>query len=72
MGDPRSTLQGNKDASCANFTADAMLARTSKTYDRTGIAASICRHGNIWNVLNMATGWLSPFVQTGGGLCIGQ
>lgn len=56
LEEPATRLPGERSTSCADFSADSMLARTSKMYDRTGILGGFCRHGSLIVVLNMLTG----------------
>lgn len=41
---------------CSDFRADTVVARTSKTYDKTGVSGMFCRHGIVLALLNMTTG----------------
>eukprot|EP00889_Picochlorum_renovo_P006410 jgi/Picre1/33440/NNA_008764.t1 len=41
-----------RSLSCADFSADSMVARASNQYDRSGISGLFCRHGVILALLN--------------------
>ncbi|KAI8114356.1 hypothetical protein M9434_002482 [Picochlorum sp. BPE23] len=55
LNDPATKATRNSSLSCADFSADSMVARASNQYDRSGISGLFCRHGVIIALLNMFT-----------------
>lgn len=56
LNDPATKATRSSSLSCADFSADSMVARASNQYDRSGISGLFCRHGVILALLNMFTG----------------
>lgn len=66
LNDPATKATRNSSLSCADFSADSMVARASNQYDRSGISGLFCRHGVIIALLNMFTGTLAVPVRERG------